>query len=116
MDVATSGLRTTRCSAGLAWTSLLPLDHDAEMPTDISALAKRLVDCAAAAQAEEDGNAQTPAVLRRYREDARAVTAAVLQALLPVRKSAGEVVLEAPELGRVSLAELIAAVEAVEVP
>ena len=98
------------------WTSLLSLDHDAEMPTDISALAKRLVDCAAAAQAEEDGNAQTPSVLRQYREDARAVTAAVLQALFPVRKKGVEVTLELPDLGRVQLADLIIAVESVQVP
>ena len=105
-----------RSSAGPAWTSLLSLDHDAEMPTDISALAKRLVDCAAAAQAEEDGNAQTPSVLRQYREDARAVTAAVLQALLPVRKKAVTVMLDLPDVGRVQLTDLIIAVERVEVP
>ena len=86
------------------------------MPTDLSALAKRLVDCAAAAQAEEDGNPPTLSVLKQYREDARTVTAAVLQALLPVRKAGGDVVLELPELGRVSLFELIVAVEKVEVP
>ena len=86
------------------------------MPTDISALAKRLVDRAAAAQAEEDGNVQTPAVLRQYREDARAVTAAVLQALFPVRKKGAEVTLELPDLGRVQLADLIVAVESVQVP
>lgn len=90
--------------------------HDAGMPIDLSALAKRLVDCAAAAQAEEDGNPQTPPVLRQYREDARTVTAAVLQALLPVRKTVGEVVLEFPDLGRVPLHELIETVEKVEVP
>jgi len=105
-----------RSSAAPAWTSLLSLDHDAEMPTDISALAKRLVDCAAAAQAEEDGNAQTPSVLRQYREDARAVTAAVLQGLLPVRKKAVAVMLDLPDLGRVQLTDLIIAVERVELP
>lgn len=98
------------------WTSLLSLDHDAGMPTDISALAKRLVDCAAAAQAEEDGNVQTPAVLRQYRQDARAVTVAVLQALVPVRKKGVEVTLELPDLSRVQLADLIVAVESVQVP
>lgn len=86
------------------------------MPTDFSALAKRLVDCAAAAQAEEDGNPPTPSVLRHYREDARTVTAAVLQALLPVRKARRDAVLELPELGRIPLLELIVAVEKVEVP
>ena len=102
--------------AGPTWTSLLPPDHDGEMPTDISALAKRLVDCAAAAQAKEDGNSQTPSVLRRYREDARSVTAAVLQALLPARKKGVAVTLDLPDLGCVELTDLILAVERVEVP
>ena len=86
------------------------------MPVDLSALAARLVDCAAAAQAEEDGNPPTPPVLRQYLEDARTVTAAVLQALLPVRKAGGDVVLELPELGRIPLFELIVAVEKVKLP
>ena len=49
-------------------------------------------------------------------EDARTVTAAVLQALLPVRKAGGDVVLELPELGRIPLFELIVAVEKVKLP
>ena len=90
-------------------------DHDTEMPTDLSALAKRLVESAAAAHAKEDGLPRAVRVLREYREDARAITAAVLRAMLPVRKSAGDVVVELPDLGRVPLGELIAAVEKVEV-
>ena len=103
-------------SACPAWTPLLSRPHDAGMPTDLSVLANRLVDCAAAAQAKGDGLPPAPSVLKQYREDARTVTAAVLQALLPVRKAGGEVVLELPNLGRVPLGELIVAVERVEVP
>ncbi len=86
------------------------------MAEDLAALAKLLVDCAAAAQAQQDGHPPTLAVLRQYREDARAVSAAVLEALLPGRKARGEVVLETPDLDRLRLGELIAAVEKVEVP
>lgn len=86
------------------------------MYTDLAALARLLVDRAAAAQAKQDNNPATPAVLRQYREDARAVAAAVLQAILPTRKGGGEVALELPGLGRVRLDELIAAIEKVEVP
>lgn len=86
------------------------------MATDLSALAKRLVDAAAAAHAREDGLPPAGRVLREYRGDARAITVAVLRAVIPARKSAGDVVLELPDLGPVPLGELIAAVEKVEVP
>ena len=85
------------------------------MQTDLPALAKRLVERAAVAYAKTNSGGATESILRLYREDSRTVTAAVLRAMLPVRKSAGEVVLELPELGRVPLGELIAAVEAVKV-
>jgi hypothetical protein len=86
------------------------------MSTDLAMLAKRLVDCAAAAQAREDNLSLAPSVLKHYREDARTVTAAVLQALLPIRKKGVAVTLELPDLGRIPLADLIVAVERVEVP
>lgn len=86
------------------------------MPTDLAALAQRLVDCAAAAQAEKDGHPPTASVLREYRKDARAVTAAVLQGILSARKANVEVALDLPGVGRVPLHELIMAVERVEAP
>ena len=87
------------------------------MPADLTTLAQRLVDRAAAAQAEQDGYPPTPGVLRQYREDARAVAAAVLQGILPARWRAGaDVALELAGLGRVPLDELIVAVEQVKVP
>ena len=86
------------------------------MPTDLSGLAKRLVEYAAIAHSRSNGHGASETVLKLYREDSRAITAAVLKALVPHRKSARDVSLELPELGRVPISELIAAVEKVKVP
>lgn len=69
------------------------------MADDLPTLAQRLIDCAAEALAEQDGQPCTPSVLRQYSDDGQAVAAAVLQALLPTRKMDGEVILEGPDLG-----------------
>ena len=85
------------------------------MADDLSTLAQRLIDCAASALAEQDGHPTTPSVLRHYVEDGQAAAAAVLQALLPLRRMRGEVVLELPHLGRITVDQLLTAVERIEV-
>ncbi|MDT8350977.1 hypothetical protein [Roseomonas mucosa] len=86
------------------------------MADDLSTLAQRLIDCAASALAEQDGHPTTPSVLRHYVEDGQAAAAAVLQALLPLRRMRGEVVLELPDVGRITVDQLLIAVERIEVP